>query len=137
DLSAAQVTGTVKASKQMPPTNERKMYYADLRSQIHLEMTDGHSGENLFDSATADITSDGPNVTVERFAAVRKENRMTVSGHYLLPDDLGQLRTQPSGFTVSLCAIEMADFWPADSPNRITGPLQMPGEVEVRDRKAN
>jgi autotransporter translocation and assembly factor TamB len=137
DLSAAQVTGTVKASKQMPPTNERKMYYADLRSQIRLEMTDGHSGENLFDSATADITSDGPNVTVERFAAVRKENTMTASGHYRLPDDLAQLLTQPSGFKVSLGAIEMGDFWPANSPNRITGPLQVSGEVTVTNGKAN
>jgi autotransporter translocation and assembly factor TamB len=137
DLSAAQVTGTVKASKQMPATNERKMYYADLRSQIHLEMTDGHSGENLFDSATADITSDGPNVTVERFTAVRKENTMTASGHYLLPNDLAQLRTQPSGFKISLGAIEMGDFWPANSPNRITGPLQVSGEVTVTNGKAD
>jgi autotransporter translocation and assembly factor TamB len=137
DLSAAQVTGTVKASKQMPPTNERKIYYADLRSQIHVEMTDGHSGENLFDSATADITTEGPNVKVERFVAVRKENTMTASGHYLLPDDLAQLLTQPAGFTISLGAIEMGDFWPEDSPNRITGPLQVSGEVTVTDGKAN
>jgi autotransporter translocation and assembly factor TamB len=137
DLSAAQVTGTVKASKQMPPTNERKMYYADLRSQIHVEMTDGHSGENLFDSATVDVTTDGPNVKVERFVAVRKENTMTASGHYLLPDDLAQLLTQPAGFTISLGAIEMGDFWPEDSPNRITGPLQVSGEVTVTDGKAN
>jgi autotransporter translocation and assembly factor TamB len=135
--SAAQVTGTVKATKEMPPTNAQKMYYTDLRSQIHVEMTDGHSGENLFDSATADISSDGPNIQVERFVAVRKENTMSASGHYLLPDDLAQLRTQPSGFTVSLGAIELGDFWPEDSPNRITGPLQVSGEVTVRDGKAD
>lgn len=137
DLSAAQAAGTVKATREMPPTNARKMYYSDLRSQIHVEMTDGHSGENLFDSATADITSDGPNVKVERFVALRKENTMTASGHYLLPNDLAQLRTQPSGFTVSLGAIELGDFWPEDSPNRITGPLQVSGEVTVTDGKAD
>ncbi|MEN3368095.1 MAG: translocation and assembly module TamB [Verrucomicrobiota bacterium] len=137
DLSAAQVTGTVKATREMPPTNARKMYYTDLRSQIHVEMTEGHSGENLFDSATADITSEGPNVTVERFTAVRKENTMMASGHYLLPDDLAQLRTQPSGFKVSLGAIEMGDFWPANSPNRITGPLQVSGELTMTDGKAD
>src|SRR4029079_6297729 len=85
DSGAAQVAGTLKARKQMPPANERKMYYADLRSQIHAEMTDVHTGENLFDSATADITSEGANIKLERFAAVRKENVFTAAGNYLLP----------------------------------------------------
>src|SRR5207247_2065193 len=36
--SAAKVTGTVKASKQMPPAGVARIYYADLHSQIHLDM---------------------------------------------------------------------------------------------------
>jgi hypothetical protein len=137
DTGAAQFTGTAKATKEMPPTNERKMYYADLRSQIHVEMTDGHTGENLFDSAVADITSDGPNVRVERFVALRKENTITASGRYVLPDDLEQLLTQPATFSVSLGAIELGDFWPEDSPNRITGPVQVSGEVTSTNGKAD
>ena len=43
--SAAQISATIKAAKDMPPANEKKMYYADLRSQIHAEMTDVRSGE--------------------------------------------------------------------------------------------
>ena len=46
--SAAQITGTMKAAKQMPPANERKMYYADLRSQIHVEMTEVPFGRKSF-----------------------------------------------------------------------------------------
>ena len=137
DTGAAQFTGTLKAAKEMPPTNTRKMYYADLRSQIHVELTDGHSGENLFDSAVADITSDGPNVKVERFVAVRKENTFTVAGSYVLPDDLAQLLTQPATFSVSLGAIELGDYWPEDSPNRITGPVQVSGEVTTTNGKAD
>jgi len=137
DTGAAQFSGTLKASKQMPPTNERKMYYADLHSQIHVEMTDGHSGENIFDSAVADITSDGPNVKVERFVALRKENAFTVSGSYLLPDNFQKLRTQPATFTVTLGAIELGDYWPEDSKNRITGPLQISGEVTTTNGKAD
>ena len=137
DVGAAQFSGTLKASKQMPPANERKVYYADLHSQIHVEMTDGHSGENIFDSAVADITSDGPNVRVDRFVALRKENTFTASGSYLLPADLSQLRTQPARFSVSLGAIELGDYWPADSPNKITGPLQVSGEVTTTNGKAD
>jgi autotransporter translocation and assembly factor TamB len=137
DTGAAQFSGTLKASKQMPRPNERKLYYADLHSQIHVEMADGHAGENIFDSAIADITSDGPNVKVDRFVAVRKENTFTASGSYVLPDDLAKLRTQRATFSVSLGAIELGDYWPEDSPNRITGPVQVSGEVTTTNGKAD
>ncbi len=137
NAGAAHVSGTVKASRQMPPPNERKMYYADLQSKIHVEMTDVNSGENLFDSVVADLTSDGPNVKVERVVSLRKGNNFTASGSYVLPDDLSQLRTQPATFSVSLGAIELADYWPENSPNRITGPLQISGEVTTTNGKAD
>ncbi|MEY2490215.1 MAG: translocation and assembly module TamB, partial [Verrucomicrobiota bacterium] len=135
--SANQVNGTLKASKQMPATNEAKVYYTDLRSQIHVEMADVHSGENLFDSVVADLSSEGASLKLERMVAVRKQNSITVAGNYLLPDDFTHAPTQPANFAVSLGAIELGDYWPEDSPNKITGPLQLSGEVTVRDGKAN
>jgi len=135
--SAAQISATIKVAKDMPPANEKKMYYADLRSQIHAEMTDVRSGENLFDSVVADVTIEGQNVKVDRVVALRKENTFTASGTYLLPDDLTQFRTQPAGFNVTLGAIELGDYWPEDSPNKITGPVQVSGEVTVTNGKAD
>ena len=137
DSAAAKIAGTLKASKQMPPANERKIYYADLRSQIHVEMTDGHLHENLFDSASADIVVEGPNVTLERFVALRKDNRFTVSGKYVLPEEFANFANQAANVTVSLGAIELGDYWPEDSPNRITGPLQFSGEVTTTNGRAN
>lgn len=134
--SAAQVKGTVKASKRMPATNEANVYYSDLRSQIHAEMTDVHSGENLFDSVVADLSSEGASVKLERVVAVRKQNTMTIAGNYLLPDDFARALAQPANFAVSAGVVELGDYWPEDSPNRITGPLQLSGEVAVRDGKA-
>jgi hypothetical protein len=135
--SAAQVSGTLKATKQMPPADTRKVYYAELHSRIHVEMTEVRSGENLFDSAVADIVSDGADVRIERFVALRKENTFTATGTYVLPEDLAQLRTQPGSFTVSLGAIELGDYWPENSPNRITGPLQFSGAVTMTNGRAN
>jgi autotransporter translocation and assembly factor TamB len=137
DVGAAQMTGTIKASKQMPPTNERKMYYTDLHSQIHVEMIDGHLQENIFDAASADIVVEGPNVTLERFVALRKENRFTLAGKYVLPEDFANFANQAADVTVSLGAIELGDYWPEDSPNRITGPLQFSGEVKTTNGRAN
>jgi len=135
--SAAEVKGTITASKQMPETNQDKVYYADLRSQIHVEMTDVHSGENLFDTVVADLRSEGASVVLERMVAARQQNSITVTGGYLLPDDFSHAPTQPADFTVSLGAVELGDYWPAESPNRITGPLQVSGAVTFRDGKAN
>lgn len=137
DSAAAKIAGTFKASKQMPPANERKIYYADLHSQIHVEMTDGHLHENLFDSASADITIEGPNVTLERFVALRKDNRFVVAGKYVLPEEFANFANQAANVTVSLGAIELGDYWPEDSPNRITGPLQFSGEVTTTNGRAN
>ena len=134
--SAAQVTGTVKASKQMPATNEATFYYTGLRSQIHVEMTDVQSGENLFDSVVADLSSDGASVKLERTVAVRKQNSISIAGNYILPEDFVHALTQPANFAVSAGVIELGDYWPEDSPNRITGPLQLSGEVTMRDGKA-
>lgn len=137
DGSAAQVNGTLRASKEMPATNESKIYYAGLRSQIHVEMTGVHSGENLFDSVVADLTSEGASVKLERVVTVRKQNSITIAGDYLLPDDFTHAPTQPGNFTVSLGAVELGDYWPEDSPNRITGPLQLNGGVTVREGKVD
>jgi hypothetical protein len=137
DVGAAQFTGTLKASKQMPPANERKLYYADLHSQIHVKMSDGHFGENIFDSAVTDIAIDGRDLKIDRFVALRKENTVTASGSYVLPDDFKDIQTQPATFSVSLGAIELGDYWPEDSPNRITGPLQISGELTTTNGKAD
>jgi autotransporter translocation and assembly factor TamB len=113
------------------------MYYTDLHSQIHVEMIDGHLQENIFDSASADIVVEGPNVTLERFVALRKENRFTLAGKYVLPEDFANFANQAANVTVSLGAIELGDYWPEDSPNRITGPLQFSGEVKTTNGRAN
>ena len=135
--SAGHVGGTLTASKRMPATNEPQPYYTDLRAQIHVEMDDVHSGENLFDSLVADWSIDGASLKLARMVAVRKENAITVTGDYRLPEDFGQALTQPATLNLSLGVAELGDYWPVDSPNRITGPVQLSGEVTLRNGKAN
>jgi hypothetical protein len=132
----AQVNGTVTASKKMPPTNVMKAYYVDLQSEIHLEMTNLHSGEYLMDSVYADVKSDGAAVKIERVVAVRKQNSIAAVGEYRLPNDFAQARMQPARFEVSLGAPDLADYWTADSQNKITGPIEATGEVTLREGKA-
>jgi hypothetical protein len=56
-----------------------------------------------------------------------------VRGTYRLPDDLSRARLQPADLTVSVDVLEVGDFWAADSPNKITGPLKVEGQVEWKE----
>jgi hypothetical protein len=132
----AQVNGSLVASRKMPPADQQKVYYADLQSEIHLEMTDLRSGDYLLDSVHADLRSDGAAAKIERVAAVRNQNNFIVTGEYQLPDDFIAARTQPARFEVSLGAPNLADYWVDDAQNKITGPLQITGEVTLREGKA-
>ncbi|HEY2614458.1 MAG TPA: translocation/assembly module TamB domain-containing protein, partial [Chthoniobacterales bacterium] len=129
-----QFTGALTASKNMARAD--LPYYAGSQSQLHIELADLRWNENLIDSVQAETRSDGAAIKVERFAVLRKQNQLLVTGEYRLPDDFALARTQPGKFEVSLGAPDLADYWKDDSQNKISGPLQVSGQVAVRNGKA-
>jgi hypothetical protein len=60
-----------------------------------------------------------------------------VRGEYWLPKDLRDAVMQPAKIDMSLNAIELGDYWNLDSPNRITGRLQINGRVEWNNGVGN
>ncbi|MEP6699519.1 MAG: translocation/assembly module TamB domain-containing protein, partial [Verrucomicrobiota bacterium] len=134
--TAAHFTGNLVASKRMPATDAPTKYYADLRSEIHLDLTEVQSRDYLVDSMHADVRVENNVVTLERVVAVRNKNQFNASGEYRLPDDFSRLLSQPGRLTVSLGAIDLADYWIGDAKNRITGPLEVSGGITTRDGKA-
>ena len=135
--TAAQVSGKLFASRKMPPTGVTKAYYADLESEMHLDMTDVRSGEYMFDSVHADLRGVGALMSVERIVAVRGQNHLAISGEYRFPDDWTQIRSQPAKFQISLEAADLGNYWIENSAGKITGPLQITGEVSLKEGKAN
>ncbi|MDP9254334.1 MAG: hypothetical protein M3O66_05285, partial [Verrucomicrobiota bacterium] len=137
DRTIAQVSGVIKASKKMPPAGVTKPYYADLHAEAHLDLTDLRSGENLLDSLHADLKSVDALVTVERLVAVRKQNSFIATGEYRLPEDFTAARLQPAKLEVSLGAPDLADYWLPNSANKISGPLDISGQIFLKEGKAN
>jgi hypothetical protein len=125
----------LRAAKKMPPPmpNEEDVgketvpppYYENLTSEIALEATDVRFQEYAIDSITADGRSAGREVTLQQLVANRTENRLTVRGKYELPFDGGSAATQPASGDVSLDAPQVGDFWAGDSPNKVTGSVQL------------
>jgi len=76
-------------------------------------------------------------VTFEHLLVRRKQNQFAVRGEYRLPEDLRDAVMQPAKIDISLNAIELGDYWKPDSPNRITGPLQIHGQIELNNGVGN
>ena len=60
----------------------------------------------------------------------RNQNELSIRGRYQLPENFGNASSQPVQLDIALNAPEVGDFWVANSPNKISGPLQMTGHVE-------
>jgi hypothetical protein len=89
------------------------------------------------DAVQGSLRSTDDLVTFEHLLVTRKQNQFAVSGEYRLPKDLRDAVMQPAKIDMSLNAIELGDYWKPDSPNRITGPLQINGRVEWNNGVGN
>jgi hypothetical protein len=125
----------LRAAKKMPPPmpNEEDVgketvpppYYENLTSDIAVEIADVRFQEYAIDSITADVQSAGRDVTLQQLVANRADNRLTARGKYQLPFDDESAARQPVSGDVTLVAPEVGDFWIGDSPNKVTGSLQL------------
>ena len=131
--SAEAATALVTATKLMPPAGSEKVYYADLQSKTNLDLTNVRQGDYGIDSVHAAIRSEDDLVTVEEVLVMRAQNSVTLRGTYRLPIGLARFRLQPGELTVSVNAVEVGDFWAVESPDKITGPLQVDGQVGLKE----
>src|SRR5206468_7163003 len=52
-----------------------------------------------------------------------------IRGRYQLSENFGSAASQPVQLDIALNAPETGDFWVANSPNKISGPMQMTGHI--------
>jgi hypothetical protein len=135
--TAEKLNAAVKFSKVMPPPDSKKAWYVDLRSDTTLNVTNGRFRDYTFDSAEAIMHSVDDQVTFERSVVRRKQNEFAVQGEYRLPKDFGEAMAQPAKIDLSLKAVELGDYWNPDSPDRITGPVQINGQIEWNNGVGN
>ena len=150
------LNATIKLSKIVPPnaadqpahkatagrgaaatTAAKKPWYADLKSETTLNISDLKLRDYEADAVEGSLRSTDDLVTFEHLLVRRKQNQFAMRGEYRLPKDLREAVMQPAKIDMSLNAIELGDYWKADSPNRITGPLQINGKVEWNNGVGN
>ena len=90
----------------------------------------------VVDSAEGSLNSSDDVLGLDRLNLRRKQNEVNAHGRYLLPAEVSKFSSQPAEADVALNAPEAGDFWVADSPNRLSGPLQLAAQIQWKQETA-
>jgi len=131
------LNGAITVSKKIPPSNSNKPWFEDLTTDSTLRVSNVRFGDYAADSVDGSLHSKNDLVTFDRLLVKRKQNEFAMNGEYRLPKDLGKLTDQPAKIDISVNVPELGDYWATDSPDKITGPLNGSGQIEVKDGIAN
>jgi len=127
----------IKISKKLPGADSNKPWFDDLVSEATLSVSNVRFRDYVADSVEGSLHGKNDLITFDHLAVKRKQNEFTVSGDYSLPRDLARIPEQPAKIDISLNVPELADYWIADSPDKVSGPLQGDGQIEWKNGVAN
>jgi autotransporter translocation and assembly factor TamB len=131
------VSATANVSKIVPPANVKKPWFAELRVRSNLKISNAHYRDYLIDSVEGTVDVFDDIVSLEPLNLRRNQNELVVRGQYRLPEEVGKVVSQAAGLDFSLNAPETSDFWAPDSPDKLSGPLQIAGQITWKQQVAN
>ena len=117
----------------MPARKSNEPYYSNLVSSIRAQLNDVHYDQFVVDSVSAEVSGHDKDVFVPRLALTRNTNEFTADGKYELPPAAADLLKQPANLDFTLNVTQLADFWQADSPDKIAGTLQGDGQLRFQN----
>src|SRR5438128_296886 len=128
--------GTLRASRVMPLADSKKPWFADLRTAMEFGLSNIRYRDYVLDSAEGSLNVSDDILDLDRLNLRRNQNELTVRGRYQLPKQFSRVSSQPATLDVALNAPEAGDFWVSDSPNKVSGPLQMAAQIEWKQETA-
>ena len=128
---------TLRASKGVARGDTKRAWFADLRTSMEFNLTGIRYCDYAVDSAEGSLNSSDDVLGLDRLTLRRKQNELNVHGRYLLPAEVGKFSSQPAQLDAALNAPDAGDFWVADSPNRLSGPLQLGAQIQWKQETAN
>jgi TamB, inner membrane protein subunit of TAM complex len=131
------VNATLRASKRVARGQSNRPWFADLRTAMEFNATQMRYRDYVFDSVEGSLNGSDDTVGLDRLNLRRNQNELNVRGRYQLPAEVGKFSSQPAELDVALNAPEAGDFWFADSPSRVNGPLQLQAQIQWKQEIAN
>src|SRR5262249_32549304 len=127
----------LRATKRVVRGDSNRPWFADLRTTMNFDLTGIRYRDYIVDSVEGSLTSSDDNLGVDRLDLRRKQNELNFHGRYLLPAEVSKFASQPAEAEAALNAPEAGDFWIADSPSRLSGPLQSQAQISWKQETAN
>ena len=131
------LTCTLRASKRVARGDTKRSWFADLRTAMEFNLTGIRYRDYAIDSAEGSSNSSDDVLGLDRFILRRRENELDVHGRYILPAEVSTFASQPADVDVTLNAANVGDFWVADSPTKVSGPLQLQAQIQWKQEIAN
>ena len=131
------LNSTLRASKRIVHGDTKRPWFADLRTAMDFDLTGIRYRDYVVDSAEGSLNSSDDVLGLDRLNLRRTQNELNVHGRYLLPAEVGKFSSQPAQVDIALNAPEAGDFWIAESPNRLSGPLQLAAQIQWKQETAN
>jgi len=128
---------TLRASKRIVHGDTKRPWFADLRTAMDFDSTGIRYRDCVVDSAEGSLNSSDDVLGLDRLNLRRTQNELNVHGRYLLPAEVGKFSSQPAQVDIALNAPEAGDFWIAESPNRLNGPLQLAAQIQWKQETAS
>lgn len=125
--TAQKVVVKLNARKVMPPPDQQRPYYENLTTDVNFDVTDLRAQAYAIDAVQGQVHSAGQQLTVEQLLVSRADNRLALSGTYLLPADFANAAAQPVLVEFNLDVPHVGAFWAGDA--LVTGKLQGSGRV--------
>ena len=135
--STLRVSKTIERPGSPPPATAKRPWFAGLRTAMEFDLAGIRYRDHIIDSVQGSVNGSDDILGLDRLSLRRNQNELNVRGRYKLPEEVGKAPSQPADLDVALNAPELGDFWVADSPNKLSGPLQMTARIEWRQQIAN
>jgi autotransporter translocation and assembly factor TamB len=147
DGTTEKLRSTLRASKVIArsdtkpgspsPATAKRPWFADLRTAMEFDLGGVRYRDHIIDSVEGSLNGSDDILGLDRLSLRRNQNELNIRGRYKLPAEVGKAFSQPATLDVVLNAPEVADFWVENSPNKLSGPLQMAAQIEWRQEMAN
>jgi TamB, inner membrane protein subunit of TAM complex len=131
------LTCTLRASKRVARGDTKRSWFADLRTAMEFNLTGIRYRDYVIDSVEGSSNSSDDVLGLDRFILRRQENELNVHGRYILPAEVSTFASQPADVDVMSNAANVGDFWVADSPTKVSGPLQLQAQIQWKQEIAN
>ena len=127
------LNATLRASKKVARSDTKRPWFADLRTAMEFTLSSIRYRDYIIDSVNGSMNGSDDILGFDGVTLRRTQNELTVRGRYQLPENISDASLQPVQLDIALNAPEISDFWVANSPDKISGPLQMTGHIERKE----